>query len=134
LPARAEDFEDQEAGEAFAELVDGGRVDGLLIASARPENRLLDALERHRGAARVRQPLRRRPARRAVRARTRGGLPGRCGRARSWEPPVARGAFTPSRRAVPADLSVIAYDELPVAAFLSPPVLVERASTAPPPP
>ena len=74
-------------------------------------------------------------------------------------------------RAVPADLSVIAYDELPVAAYLSPPVttiamplgelgaaavdvlaellgggsptsqvlgsapeLVERASTAPPPP
>jgi LacI family transcriptional regulator len=124
------------------------------------------------------------------------------------EPPVARGAFTPSGgaraaerlltrhpeltavftsslaqaigllhaartlgRAVPADLSVIAYDELPVAAYLSPPVttvamplaelgaaaadalvepldggapnsevlgsapeLVERASTAPPPP
>ena len=43
----AEDFEDQEADEAFTELVDGGRVDGLLIASARPENRLLDALERH---------------------------------------------------------------------------------------
>ncbi len=44
----AEDFEDQEADEAFTELVDGGRVDGLLIASARPENRLLAALERHR--------------------------------------------------------------------------------------
>ena len=43
----AEDFEDQEADEAFTELVEGGRVDGLLIASARPENRLLDALERH---------------------------------------------------------------------------------------
>ena len=75
------------------------------------------------------------------------------------EPPVARGAFTPSGgaeagerllrehpevtavftsslaqaigllhvarglgRAVPADLSVIAYDELPVAEYLSPPV------------
>ena len=43
----AEDFEDQEADEAFTELVDGGRVDGLLIASARPENRLLEALGRH---------------------------------------------------------------------------------------
>jgi LacI family transcriptional regulator, galactose operon repressor len=43
----AEDFEDQEADEAFTELVDGGRVDGLLLASARPENRLLEALERH---------------------------------------------------------------------------------------
>jgi DNA-binding LacI/PurR family transcriptional regulator len=43
----AEDFEGQEADEAFTELVDGGRVDGLLIASARPENRLQAALERH---------------------------------------------------------------------------------------
>jgi LacI family transcriptional regulator len=43
----AEDFEGQEADEAFTELVDGGRVDGLLIASARPENRLQAALAAH---------------------------------------------------------------------------------------
>ena len=99
------------------------------------------------------------PARRAVRTRTRGGLPRGRRRAGHAEPPVARGAFTPSGgaeagerllrehpeltavftsslaqaigllhvarglgRAVPADLSVIAYDELPVAEYLSPPV------------
>jgi DNA-binding LacI/PurR family transcriptional regulator len=43
----AEDFEDQAADEPFTELVVSGLVDGLLIASARLENRLLAALERH---------------------------------------------------------------------------------------
>jgi LacI family transcriptional regulator len=188
----AEDFEDQEADEAFTELVEGGRVDGLLIASARPENRLLEALARHpvphvfvnrlvpgapanvtldvERASRVAyehlaglghtaighlagprdvQSARGREAE-FLAAAAEAGLP---------EPPVARGAFTPSggaeagerllrehpqltavftsslaqaigllhvarelSRAVPADLSVIAYDELPVAAYLSPPV------------
>jgi DNA-binding LacI/PurR family transcriptional regulator len=37
----AEDTADDEADEAFADLVDTGRVDGLLIASARPGHRLL---------------------------------------------------------------------------------------------
>ena len=188
----AEDFEDQEADEAFTELVEGGRVDGLLIASARPENRLTEALARHpvphvfvnrlvpgapanvtldvERASRVAyehlaglghtaighlagprdvQSARGREAE-FLAAAAEAGLP---------EPPVARGAFTPSGgaeagerllrehpqltavftsslaqaigllhvarelgRAVPADLSVIAYDELPVAAYLSPPV------------
>ena len=188
----AEDFEDQEADEAFTELVEGGRVDGLLIASARPENRLLEALARHpvphvfvnrlvpgapanvtldvERASRVAfehlaglghtaighlagprdvQSARGREAE-FLAAAAEAGLP---------EPPVARGAFTPVGRrrggraaaarapaahavftsslaqaigllhvarelgrAVPADLSVIAYDELPVAAYLSPPV------------
>ena len=188
----AEDFEDQEADEAFTELVEGGRVDGLLIASARPENRLLDALARHPvphvfvnrsvpgapanvtldaeraslvafehlaglghtaighlAGPRDVQSARGREAA-FLAAAAEAGIP---------EPPVARGAFTPSGgaeageqllrehprltavftsslaqaigllhvarelgRAVPADLSVIAYDELPVAAYLSPPV------------
>ena len=43
----AEDFEGQEADEAFTQLVAAGRVDGLLIASARPAHRLRAALERH---------------------------------------------------------------------------------------
>jgi DNA-binding LacI/PurR family transcriptional regulator len=188
----AEDFEDQEADEAFTELVEGGRVDGLLIASARPENRLLEALGRHpvphvfvnrlvpgapanvtldvERASRVAyahlaglghtaighlagpRDVQSAHGREAafLAAAAEAGLP---------EPPVARGAFTPSGgagagerllsehpqltavftsslaqaigllhvarelgRAVPADLSVIAYDELPVAAYLSPPV------------
>ena len=188
----AEDFEDQAADEAFTELVDGGRVDGLLIASARPENRLLEALERHwvphvfvnrsvpgapanvtldvARASRLAyeylaglghtlighvagphdvQSARGREAAFLAAAAERGHR----------EPPVARGAFTPSGgaeagerllrehpevtavftsslaqaigllhvarglgRAVPAGLSVIAYDELPVAEYLSPPV------------
>lgn len=43
----AEDFDDQQADEAFTELVESGRVDGLLIASALPAGRLLAALRRH---------------------------------------------------------------------------------------
>ena len=43
----AEDFEGQEADDAFTELVEAGRIDGLLIASARPARALLAALERH---------------------------------------------------------------------------------------
>jgi DNA-binding LacI/PurR family transcriptional regulator len=43
----AEDFEGQEADEAFTELVEAGRLDGLLIASALPARPLLAALERH---------------------------------------------------------------------------------------
>src|SRR5215212_8258612 len=43
----AEDFEGQQADEAFTELVDAGRIDGLLIASALPARPLLAALERH---------------------------------------------------------------------------------------
>jgi LacI family transcriptional regulator len=41
----AEDFEEQEAGEIFARLVIEGRIDGLLIASARPGHPLLVQLE-----------------------------------------------------------------------------------------
>jgi DNA-binding LacI/PurR family transcriptional regulator len=37
----AEDTADDEADESFADLVEAGRVDGLLIASARPGHRLL---------------------------------------------------------------------------------------------
>jgi LacI family transcriptional regulator, galactose operon repressor len=188
----AEDFEDQEADEAFTELVDGGRVDGLLIASARPENRLLDALERHwvphvfvnRSVPGARANVTLDVARASRLAyeylaglghRTIGHVAGphdvqsARGREEAFlaaaadhghgEPPVARGAFTPSGgaeaaerllaehpevtavftsslaqaigllhvarergRAVPADLSVIAYDELPVAEYLDPPV------------
>lgn len=39
----AEDPADDEADEAFTDLVDTGRVDGLLIASARPDHRLLSS-------------------------------------------------------------------------------------------
>jgi LacI family transcriptional regulator len=188
----AEDFEGQEADEAFTALVDGGRVDGLLIASARPEARLLAALERHwvphvfvnrlvpgdvanatldvARASRVAldhladlghtaighvagprevQSARSRETAFLARAAERG-LP---------VPPVARGAFTADGGAaaadrllghhreltavftsslaqaigllhvarrrgieVPAALSVIAYDEVPMARYLSPPV------------
>lgn len=41
----AEDFEEQEAGEIFARLVLEGRIDGLLVASARPDHPLLAQLE-----------------------------------------------------------------------------------------
>jgi LacI family transcriptional regulator len=40
----SEDFGDQEADSSFNELVEAGRVDGLLIASARPGHRLVSAL------------------------------------------------------------------------------------------
>jgi DNA-binding LacI/PurR family transcriptional regulator len=40
----AEDFEGQQADEAFTELVEAGRIDGLLIASALPARPLLAAL------------------------------------------------------------------------------------------
>jgi LacI family transcriptional regulator, galactose operon repressor len=43
----AEDFEGQQADDAFTELVESGRIDGLLIASALPAKPLLHALERH---------------------------------------------------------------------------------------
>jgi DNA-binding LacI/PurR family transcriptional regulator len=43
----AEDFDDQQADEAFTDLVEAGRIDGLLIASALPTGRLLAALRRH---------------------------------------------------------------------------------------
>jgi DNA-binding LacI/PurR family transcriptional regulator len=188
----AEDFEDQEADEAFTELVEGGRVDGLLIASARPENRLLEALGRHpvphvfvnrsvpgapanvtldvAGASRLAYEHLAGLGHTAIghvagphdvqsaRGREEAFLAAAAEAGRP-DPPVARGAFTPSGgaeagerllrehpeitavftsslaqaigllhvargagRAVPADLSVIAYDELPVAEYLSPPV------------
>lgn len=41
----AEDKPEAEAGEPFTDLVGSGRVDGLLIASARPDHRLLRAPE-----------------------------------------------------------------------------------------
>ncbi len=188
----AEDFEDQEADEAFTELVDGGRIDGLLIASARPENRLLDALERHWvphvfvnrsvPGARANVTLDVARASRLAYEHLAGlghtqighvagphDVQSARGREEAFlvaahdhghtEPPVARGAFTPSGgadaaarllaehpevtavftsslaqaigllhvarglgREVPADLSVIAYDDLPVADYLAPPV------------
>ncbi len=40
----AEDFEEQEAGELFARLVLEGRIDGLMIASIRPDHALLSLL------------------------------------------------------------------------------------------
>jgi DNA-binding LacI/PurR family transcriptional regulator len=43
----AEDFEGQQADAAFTDLVESGRIDGLLIASALPARPLLSALERH---------------------------------------------------------------------------------------
>ncbi|MCX5522292.1 LacI family transcriptional regulator [Streptomyces bobili] len=46
LSLLAEDFDGQEADESFHDLVQEGRVDGLLIASARPGHPLLDALGR----------------------------------------------------------------------------------------
>ena len=188
----AEDFEEQEADEAFTELVDGGRVDGLLIASARPENRLVDALARHwvphvfvnrsvPGAAGnvtldVARASRLAYEHLAAHGHTAIGHvagPHDVQSARGREeaflaaaaehghatPPVARGAFTPSGgadaaerllrehpevtavftsslaqaigllhvarglgRAIPAELSVIAYDEVPVAQYLAPPL------------
>ena len=39
----AEDTADDEADESFADLVEAGRVDGLLIASARPDHQLLSS-------------------------------------------------------------------------------------------
>ncbi|MGW2890049.1 LacI family DNA-binding transcriptional regulator [Streptomyces griseoruber] len=44
LSLLAEDFDGQEADESFNDLVQEGRVDGLLIASARPGHPLLKAL------------------------------------------------------------------------------------------
>jgi LacI family transcriptional regulator len=41
----AEDFEEQEAGEIFARLVLEGRIDGLVIASTRPEHPVLGLLD-----------------------------------------------------------------------------------------
>jgi LacI family transcriptional regulator len=188
----AEDFEEHEADEAFTELVESGRVDGLLIASAHPENRLLEALERHwvphvfvnrsvpGAAGNVTLDVAR--ASRVAYQHVAGLGHTRIGHvagphdvqsAREREeafvaaaaehghdpPPVARGAFTPPGgaeaaagllgdrpdmtavftsslaqaigllhvarglgRQVPADLSVIAYDEVPVAEYLSPPL------------
>ncbi|MFF5979631.1 LacI family DNA-binding transcriptional regulator [Streptomyces olindensis] len=46
LSLLAEDFDGQEADESFNDLVREGRVDGLLIASARPGHPLLDTLDR----------------------------------------------------------------------------------------
>jgi hypothetical protein len=46
LSLSAEDFDGQEADESFNDLVQEGRSDGLLIASARPGHPLLDALSR----------------------------------------------------------------------------------------
>jgi DNA-binding LacI/PurR family transcriptional regulator len=43
----AEDFDGQSADEAFTELVEAGRLDGLMIASELPAPTLLAALERH---------------------------------------------------------------------------------------
>lgn len=43
----AEDFDAQQADEAFTEMVEAGRIDGLLIASALPARPLLAALKRH---------------------------------------------------------------------------------------
>jgi LacI family transcriptional regulator len=188
----AEDFEEQEADEAFTELVDGGRVDGLLIASARPENRLLGALARHwvphvfvnrsvPGAAGnvtldVARASRLAYEHLAALGHTAIGhvagpydVQSARGREEAFlaaaaehghpAPPVARGAFTPPGgaaaaerllgehpevtavftsslaqaigllhvarglgRAIPGQLSVIAYDEVPVAEYLSPPL------------
>jgi LacI family transcriptional regulator len=44
----SEDFDEQSAMAAFGELVGAGRVDGLIIASARPNHQLLESL---RGSA-----------------------------------------------------------------------------------
>lgn len=41
----AEDFDDQQANESFAQLVVAGRIDGLMISTARPEHPLLNKLE-----------------------------------------------------------------------------------------
>ncbi|ADI04445.1 transcriptional regulator, LacI family protein [Streptomyces bingchenggensis BCW-1] len=46
LSLLAEDFDGQEADESFSELVQEGRVDGLLIASARPGHSLVDTVSR----------------------------------------------------------------------------------------
>lgn len=46
LSLLAEDFDGQEADESFNDLVSAGRVDGLLIASARPDHPLLESLSR----------------------------------------------------------------------------------------
>lgn len=46
LSLLAEDFDGQEADESFSDLVQEGRVDGLLIASARPGHSLVDAVSR----------------------------------------------------------------------------------------
>ncbi|MGW3955775.1 LacI family DNA-binding transcriptional regulator [Streptomyces sp. NPDC004752] len=48
LSLLAEDFAGQEADETFNDLVQEGRVDGLLVASARPGHPLLDTLGRSR--------------------------------------------------------------------------------------
>ncbi|MFC8520260.1 LacI family DNA-binding transcriptional regulator [Streptomyces sp. NPDC057257] len=44
LSLLAEDFDGQEADESFNDLVQEGRVDGLLVASARPGHPLVDTL------------------------------------------------------------------------------------------
>ena len=47
LSLLAEDFDGQEADDTFNDLVKEGRVDGLLIASARPGHPLLETLSRN---------------------------------------------------------------------------------------
>jgi len=42
----AEDFDEQQADETFVDLVQSGRADGLLIASARPAHRLIESFDR----------------------------------------------------------------------------------------
>lgn len=44
----AEDFDEQQADETFVDLVESGRTDGLLVASARPSHRLIQSFDRHR--------------------------------------------------------------------------------------
>jgi len=44
----AEDYDEQQAGESFARLVAAGRIDGLVVASARPGHPLLAELETYR--------------------------------------------------------------------------------------
>jgi LacI family transcriptional regulator len=188
----AEDTAEDEADESFADLVEEGRVDGLLIASARPEHRLLssarltrlphvfvnrevpgsgrnvgmDLVEASATAVRhlhqlghtsiglVSGPPELHPAR----ARERGfidqmtalGLgPGHCARQPFTEEGGARAAtellaFSPAPTAlycgtlsqaigalhtihalglrVPEDVSIISYDDLPLADYLDPPL------------
>jgi DNA-binding LacI/PurR family transcriptional regulator len=196
----AEDFDAQQADETFARLVQAGRIDGLIVASARPRHPLLSSLRRrpvphvfvnravagsgrnvvmddarasraaldhlvglgHRRVGHVAGPRNLDPARRRAVSfsdhATRLGLEQAAVAQREFSEaggadaarvllarrPRATALFTSSLSqgvgtlhgaaelglAVPGDLSVVSYDDMPLAAYLRPPLTTVRMPLA----